>query len=161
EVDERLASIRSNGEVTAAMMMTADRDTPEWSQLMATRATENQALRDDLDLIEKQQGEALIDDVGELSTTVDDSRRSVLVGGLTAFGVVAVGTVLFATRAARREREETVLAAEREQISRRNALDAKLQAALDMTETEDQAVSVVQRALAEALPGRAGELLLA
>lgn len=161
EVDERLASIRSNGEVTAAMMMTADRDTPEWSQLMATRATENQALRDDLDLIEKQQGEALIDDVGELSTTVDDSRRSVLVGGLTAFVVVAVGTVLFATRAARREREETVLAAEREQISRRNALDAKLQAALDMTETEDQAVSVVQRALAEALPGRAGELLLA
>ncbi len=160
-IDDRLAKIRSDGEVTAALVLSADRDSTEWARLAATRAEQNQALREDFDLVEQIQGTRLVDDVDDLSTTVDETHRAVMFGGAAAMLVVALGTALFAVRASRREREQGQLAAEREQISRRNALDAKLQAALDMAETEDQVVSVVRRALTEAVPHRLGELLLA
>lgn len=78
--------------------------------------------------------------------------------------VLVLGVTLTALGSRRAGRVERVIAAERaeqDQIAAENALDAQLQHALDMADTEERAIGVIERALERTDGGPPVDLLLA
>ena len=161
EVDEQLRLVRESGEALTTSAMANPAEAEIRGELLEGQQTAVETTRTAYGAIEEGLLAELDGQVAAVDRTVDSAHRLVFLGGLSVAAAVLVATMVVATRATSRERRDREAESERELVARRNSLDANLQAALDMADSEEHAVSVVRRALDEAVPGRVAELLLA
>lgn len=159
-IDEALANVRTLGEEIAAQALQNPSQADQWSALFQEQVGGYNAIRAQFDELESvARGKIGVQAEGLADQASRDQKLVLAVGALIVV-VLAAGTALIARSAHRREASQRAAEVERSVVARRNALDANLQAALDMADTEDHALSVVGRALHEVMPERSSEVLL-
>ncbi len=150
------------GEAVGVAVLASNRD----EELIARLTGEYQAIFSQLDVAYEQiesdfYRPALSRDLADLRASTDDASQQFLVGMLLVTAMGALLTTLGFRRAARFD-----LTAEQDrhfqhQIADENELDAQLQQALDMAETEDRVIHVLDRALGQGQSTHSFDLLLA
>lgn len=164
KVDKQLKDVRSAGEnIAVSVMSSTDPSVREqYAQLIASQRSTFDQLTNDLNKIEQDYYQtSAVTRVNELYESSDRTVARSEVAGLLFVIAGAAITIVVARRASVRDKFVKEAEQERERVARRNALDANLQNALDMTDTEPHVYKVAELALKETIPDTPADLFVA